>query len=91
MTAGSNSSAEVTVTVSGGFDAAISFSVTGLPSGISSSFSRAVLPAPGSGASVLKLSALSGVKAGKYSATLTATSGVTRQQIPLSIICSAHH
>jgi subtilase family serine protease len=91
VTAGSNSSAEVTVTVSGGFDAAISFSVTGLPSGISSSFSRVILPAPGSGVSILKVSAVSGVKGGTYSATLSASSGATKQQIPLSIICSAHH
>ncbi len=91
VTAGSNGSATVTITVSGGFDAAVSFSVTGLPSGISSSFSRVILPAPGSGVSVLKVSAVSGVKAGTYSATLSASSGATKQQIPLSIICSAHH
>ena len=91
VTAGSNISATVTVTVSGGFDAAVSFSVTGLPSGISASFSHASLPAPGSGTSVLKLSATSSVKAGTYSATLSASSGAAKQQIPLSIICSAHH
>jgi hypothetical protein len=91
VTAGSNNSATITVTVSGGFDAAVSFSVLGLPNGISASFSRAILPAPGSGATVLKLSALSGVKAGTYSATLSASSGATKQAIPLSIICSAHH
>ena len=91
VTAGSNGSITLTVAVSGGFDAAVSFSVTGLPSGISASLSRTVLPAPGSGASVLKLSALNSVKAGTYSATLTATSGATKQQIPLPITCSAHH
>jgi subtilase family serine protease len=91
VTAGSNSSATVTITVSGGFDAAVSFSVTGLASGISASFSRVTLPAPGSGVSVLKVSAVSGVKGGTYSATLSASSGATKQQIPLSIICSAHH
>jgi subtilase family serine protease len=91
VTAGSNNSATLTVTVSGGFDASVSFSVSGLPTGISASFSRAILPAPGSGATVLKLSALSGVKAGTYSATLSASSGAVKQTIPLSIICSAHH
>ncbi|MGB7600954.1 MAG: S53 family peptidase [Candidatus Sulfotelmatobacter sp.] len=90
-TAGSNSSATITVTVSGGFDAAISFSVTGLPRGISASFSRVILPAPGSGVSVLKVSALSSVKAGTYSVTLSASGGATKQTIPLSITCSAHH
>jgi pseudomonalisin len=91
VTAGSNISATLTVTVSGGFNAAVSLSVTGLPSGISASFSRAILPAPGSGTSVLKVSAISGVKAGTYSATLSASSGAAKQQIPLSITCTAHH
>jgi pseudomonalisin len=91
VTAGSNISATLTVTVSGGFNAAVSFSVTGLPSGISASFSHAILPAPGSGTSVLKVSAISGVKAGTYSATLSASSGAAKQQIPLSITCTAHH
>ena len=91
VTAGSNSSATVTVTISGGFDAAVSFSVTGLPSGISASFSRTILVAPGAGTSVLKLSALSSVKAGTYFATLSASGSAAKQQVPLSIICSAHH
>ncbi len=85
ITAGSNKSLTLNVTVSGGFDAAVAFSVTGLPSGVSAIFTPARLSAPGSGSSVLKLSASSSAKAGVYSVTVSATSGSTRQQMPLSV------
>jgi subtilase family serine protease len=90
VTAGANSRITLTVTVSGGFNAAVAFSVTGLPNGISATFTPAKLSAPGSGSSVLLLSANSSLKAGTYSATVSAISGNTRQQIPLSITCSPH-
>jgi pseudomonalisin len=90
VTAGANSRITLTVTVSGGFNAAVAFSVTGLPNGISATFTPAKLSAPGSGSSVLILSANSSLKAGTYSATVSAISGNTRQQIPLSITCSPH-
>jgi hypothetical protein len=35
---------------------------------------------------VLKLAATSAAKAGTYSATVSATSGATKQQMPLSVI-----
>ncbi len=85
VTAGSNDSITLKVTASGGFNAAVSFSVTGLPSGVSSVFTRVTLSAPGSGSSVLKITASGSAKAGTYSATLSATSGSTKQQMPLSV------
>jgi pseudomonalisin len=84
---GSSTSVMLTVTVSGGFNAGVSFSVAGLPGGISGVFARATLPAPGSGSSVLKLSAIGSAKAGSYSAVVSVISGGTKQQIPLSITC----
>ncbi|MGD0161718.1 MAG: protease pro-enzyme activation domain-containing protein [Candidatus Sulfotelmatobacter sp.] len=90
VTAGSNGSLSLNVAVSGGFNAAVAFSVTGLPSGISATFTPATLPAPGSGASTLKLTATSLAKAGTYSVTVSATSGTTKQQIGLSITCVSH-
>jgi pseudomonalisin len=81
----SNSSLTFNVTVSGGFDAAVAFSVTGLPSGVSAVFKPVTLSAPGSGSSVLRLTANSGVKAGVYSVTVSATSGSTRQSMPVSV------
>jgi subtilase family serine protease len=84
---GSNNSITLTVTVSGGFNAGLAFSIAGLPAGISAAFTHATLAAPGSGSSVLKLSAISSAKAGNYSAIVSVTSGTTKQQIPLSIAC----
>jgi pseudomonalisin len=86
---GSNNSITLTVTVSGGFNAPVAFSVTGLPSAISAAFTHPSLDAPGSGTSVLKLSAASGAKAGTYSVVVSATSGTTKQQIPLSVMCTS--
>ncbi|MFZ0417633.1 MAG: S53 family peptidase [Candidatus Sulfotelmatobacter sp.] len=86
---GSNNSITLTVTVSGGFNAPVAFSVTGLPSAISATFTHPSLGAPGSGTSVLKLSAASGAKAGTYSAVVSATSGTTKQQILLSVTCTS--
>jgi pseudomonalisin len=85
VTTGSKNSITLEVTVSGGFNAAVSFSVTGLPSGVSAVFTPSTLSAPGSGSSVLKITATSSAKAGVYSATVSATSGSTKQQIPLTV------
>ncbi len=83
---GSNNSVTLTVTVSGGFNSAVAFSVTGLPAGVSAAFTPSTLSAPGSGSSTLKLTATSSVKAGAYAATVSATSGSARQQLPLTVI-----
>jgi subtilase family serine protease len=86
VTVGSNNHISVNVTVSGGFNGAVTFSVTGLPSGVTAVFSPAALSAPGAGSSVLKLAASGSAKAGAYSATVWATSGSIRQQMPVSVI-----
>ena len=85
LTAGSNNSVSVNVAVSGGFNAAVMFSVTGLPSGVTAAFTPATLPAPGSGSSLIKFTATGAAKAGVYSATVTATSGATQKPMALSV------
>ncbi|MGB6404312.1 MAG: S53 family peptidase [Candidatus Sulfotelmatobacter sp.] len=85
VTDGSNESVTLGVTVSGGFNAAVTFSIIGLPSGVSDTFAPAKLSAPGSGSSTLKFAASATAKAGTYSATVSATSGATKQQMPLSV------
>jgi pseudomonalisin len=86
VTGGSSNSVTLNVTVSGGFNAAVAFSITGLPSGVSGAFTPSKLSALGSGSSILKLAATTTAKAGTYSATVSATSGATKQQMPLSVI-----
>jgi pseudomonalisin len=86
ITAGSNKSVAVNVVISGGFNAAVFFSATGLPSGVSATFTPATLSAPGSGASVLKITASSSAKAGTYTVTVSAaSSGSTTQKIALAL------
>jgi pseudomonalisin len=85
---GSNDSVTLSVMVSGGFKAAVAFSVTGLPSGVIAAFTPTSLASPGSGSSVLKLTASISAAAGVYSATISATSGSVKQQKVLSITVS---
>jgi len=74
------------VTVSGGFDALVGFSITGLPSGVSATFTPATFPAPGSGKSTLKLTATNSAKPGTYSVVVSAASGkFPTQKLPLSV------
>jgi phospholipase C len=54
---GSNGSTTVTSTVSGGFNDSVAFSSSGEPSGVTGNFVPASLPAPGSGTTVLTLTA----------------------------------
>jgi subtilase family serine protease len=91
LSPGSSGSVTLNVTVSGGFNAAVAFSVTGLPSGVTATFTPATLSAPGSGSSVLKISATSNARAGTYSATVSAAAGGSKQQIPLSVTCGTVH
>jgi subtilase family serine protease len=86
VAAGSNKSTTLNVAVSGGFNAAVSFSMTGLPRGVSATFTPVTLSAPGSGASVLKLTATSKAKPGTYSVTVSAaSSGSTTQKMTVSV------
>jgi subtilase family serine protease len=86
VSAGSNKSVTLNVVVSGGFNAAVSFSVTGLPIGVSATFTPATLSAPGAGASVLKISSTSSAKAGTHSVTVSAaSSGSAPQKMPLAV------
>jgi pseudomonalisin len=73
---------------SGGFSAPVVFSLSGVPNGMSATFAPSTITASGSGASMLRLYATSGVKAGTYNVTISATAGGAKQQIPLSIVCS---
>ena len=83
--AGSNNTINFSVFVSGGFNAAVTFSVSGLPSGVSGDFTPATLAPPGMGGSVLRLTARTTAKIGVYSATVTVANGSMRQALPVLI------
>jgi len=85
VTAGSHNTVTLNVALSGGFSAAVALSVTGLPAGVTATFTPTTLLVPGSSKSVLKLTATTGAKAGVYSVTLAATSGSTKRTISLPV------
>jgi pseudomonalisin len=76
---GSSATLTVSVTLTAGFNSAVALLASGLPAGITTSFSPPSLPAPGSGSSTLTVSAPSNALANSYTLTITATGGGVTQ------------
>jgi kumamolisin len=74
----------VTTTVSGGFNAAVALSATGLPSGVSGSFSPTSIAAPGSGTSNFTLTVSRSARTGTYPITIKGTGGGVTKTTTLS-------
>ena len=72
---GQSGYAVVSTTVSGGFNSAIALSASGVPSGVTYSFSPSSIPAPGSGSSDLNLTVSYNATPGTYPITITGTGG----------------
>jgi kumamolisin len=72
---GQSGYAVATTKVSGGFDSAIAFSASGVPSGVTFSFSPSSIAAPGSGTSDFLLTVAENAPAGTYPITITGTGG----------------
>jgi uncharacterized membrane protein len=72
---GTSGYAVVTTKVSGGFDSAIALSATGVPSGVTYSFTPASIAAPGSGSSDFNLTVARNAPTGTYPITITGTGG----------------
>jgi hypothetical protein len=73
VTAGAGTSYTATVAASGGFTGSVAFSVSGLPTGASASFSPTSVTT--SGSSTLSVSTSTTTPAGTYTLTITGTSG----------------
>jgi len=67
----------VSTSVSGGFKSAISLSASGMPSGVTASFSPNPIASPGSGSSRLTFTAARTARTGTYSITITGSGGGT--------------
>ncbi|HEY6350532.1 MAG TPA: hypothetical protein VI636_14085, partial [Candidatus Angelobacter sp.] len=91
VTQGSTGSSTISTTVSGGFNAAVSLSASGLPGGVTASFNPASIAAPGSGSSTLTFTATSTATTGTSNITVTATGGgVTHTAtVALTIVAAA--
>jgi uncharacterized membrane protein len=82
---GASGNSTVSTAVSGGFNAAIALSASGLPSGASASFNPATIAAPGSGSSTMTITAGSSTPTGTYSVTVTGTGGGITQSTTVSL------
>lgn len=82
---GGTATTAVNTAVFGGFNAAVSLSASGLPSGVSAGFSPTGFAAPGSGSSTLTLTAASNASLGLVNVTITATSGADTRSTTLAL------
>jgi len=85
VTLGGHNSVTLTTAANATFSSAVSFSVSGLPTGMSASFAPATIAAPGSGTSTLTLSATTGVTPGSYPLTVTASGGGITQSAKITV------
>ena len=86
---GSSTTSTITSTLTGGFSSAVALSASGLPSGVTASFSPSSIAAPGSGTSTLTLTASSSAAAGTYAVTVTGTGGGATESAIVSFTVSA--
>jgi len=86
---GSTGTSTITTTVSGGFDSAVSLTVSGQPTGVTASLNPTSIGAPGSGTSTLSLVVASTTAAGTYTITVTATGGGLSHTATVSLTVTA--
>ncbi|HXA19833.1 MAG TPA: Ig-like domain-containing protein [Thermoanaerobaculia bacterium] len=72
---GASGSSTVTTAVSGGFNAAVALTASGLPTGATATFSPTSIAAPGSGSSTATIATSASTPAGSYTVTITGTGG----------------
>jgi hypothetical protein len=75
VTQGSSATSTISTSVSNGFNSSVALSISGLPSGVTASFSPTSIAAPGSGSSTLTFSASSTSTTGTFNTTVSATGG----------------
>lgn len=78
---GESATAYAIVQSANGFNSSVTFSISGLPDGVTASFS----PNPTTSETVLTLTASSSATLGEYNATITGTSGSVTATLPLSV------
>jgi hypothetical protein len=86
---GSSATSTVSTAGTGGFNAAVSLSATGLPSGVTASFTPASIAAPGTGSSTLRFTASSTSATGTFTVTVHATGGGITHTSTLALTVTA--
>ena len=82
---GSTGTSSISTSALNGFNAAITLSASGLPSGTTAGFSPNPIAAPGSGSSTLTLTVGSGTTPGTYPVTVTGTGGSVTHTTTVSL------
>jgi subtilase family serine protease len=82
---GGTATAQLTSAMLGGFSSAVSFSVQGIPVGVTAVFSPAMLPAPGNGGTSLKFSAVTTAALGSATVAVKATAGSVSRTLSLTL------
>lgn len=85
VAAGGTGNAQIAFTPGVGFTSPVSFTVSGLPAGVSATFSPAILTGPAAATTAVKFSATGAAKSGTYSVTITGTGGGMTKTVPVSI------
>src|SRR6516225_7027704 len=87
VTAGNGTSYTATITGSGGFNSAVSFTTSGLPSGASASFNPTSVT--GSGSSTMSVTTSASTPAGTFTVTITGTSGSLSHSTTVTLVVNA--
>lgn len=85
VTQGSSGSSTVSSAIVNGFNSSVALSASGLPAGVTASFSPSSIAAPGSGNSTLTLTASSTATTGTSTVTITGTGGGQTHTTSLSL------
>ncbi len=86
---GGSGNGTISTSVSGGFNSALSLSVSGLPSGVTASFNPTSIAAPGNGNSTLTFSASSTATTGSSIVTVTASGGGVTHTTTITLTVTA--
>ena len=86
---GGSGNGTISTSVSGGFNSALSLSVSGLPSGVTASFNPTSIAAPGNGNSTLTFSASSTATTGSSIVTVTASGGGVTHTATITLTVTA--
>jgi subtilase family serine protease len=91
VTQGASGTSTITITSTGGFNSATTLSASGLPTGVTASFSTNPVtpPANGSATSTLTLTASSSATVGAATVTITGTSGSTTHSTTIALTVNA--
>jgi len=90
IVSGSSGKATFSSSALNGFKSVVALAVTGLPHGVTASFSPASIASPGTGSSTLTLTVASGTAAGNSSLTITASGGGLTKTQALALTIRSH-